>query len=64
MYVSGFDSAGPTLERFAISGNVIRTRGNFIDIESPGRVRLGCNFLRLGRSSRRFCSLAALARLR
>ena len=63
MYISEFDSAGPTVERFAISGNVVSTRANFIDIESPGRVSLGCNFLRLGRSFRRLCSLAALAQL-
>jgi hypothetical protein len=61
MYVSPSDDAGRTIERFVISGNVIKTRAAFMDLQtSAAHTRLACNTW-LGRSGKRqVCSASAL----
>lgn len=64
IYVSPSDSHGQTIERFTISGNVVRTNASFIDLDIPrSRTRVGCNILGQGGGLRRVCSAGAAARV-
>lgn len=64
LYVSKADAAGPTIERFVISGNVVRTSASFMDLNTaPGHTQLSCNTLLQGTGQQQVCSAAAAARL-
>ncbi len=65
LYVSGADDAGPTIERFVISGNVVRTGATFMDLNTAtSHTQLTCNTLLGGAGQQRVCSARAAARLR
>lgn len=66
-YVSPSDAGGPTIERFVVSGNVVRTSAAFMDFQvAPSRTNVQCNVLvhRRGGAPRRVCSARAAAKLR